>query len=295
MLWFLLSFSSAVFSALAALMQKKVLFDMDPLEFSLKVTGLSLIFSFMLLPWIDNMMPGREVIIIIAVKSVLGAFAFYNVMLAIQNLELSRALPLLAATPALVAITAFVIIGDRITLVEAGGLFLIFFGSYILELRKGDGILSPFRAVANSKAHIYIFTALFIFTATSVADKYILTSYKTEPKIFLLYQQFFAFLFFALFWVFNQKRKGISQDSKRKSGSGITTIIVILGLVTFMYRYTQIEAVKLAPVALVLSVKRLSVLFATVAGGKFYNENFKIRRTIAAALIVAGTIFLVKY
>ena len=66
-------------------------------------------------------------------------------------------------------------------------------------------------------------------------------------------------------------------------------------MLTIIYRYTQIEAVKIAPVALVLAVKRISIFFAAVIGGKIFKEHNLWIRAAAAAVIIIGTLLITAY
>jgi len=71
--------------------------------------------------------------------------------------------------------------------------------------------------------------------------------------------------------------------------------IILVALLTVGYRYTQIEAIKYAPaVALVLSVKRISVFFASIIGGKIFNEEKLLQKAIATAILIGGTFFIVR-
>ncbi|MBU0758510.1 MAG: hypothetical protein KKF44_10670, partial [Nanoarchaeota archaeon] len=68
--------------------------------------------------------------------------------------------------------------------------------------------------------------------------------------------------------------------------------IAIVGVLTIGYRYTQIMAVKIGKVALVLAVKRFSVFFASVIGGSIFHENDLFRRILAIVILIAGTIMI---
>ena len=69
--------------------------------------------------------------------------------------------------------------------------------------------------------------------------------------------------------------------------------IVTVAFLTIAYRFTQLEATKVAPVALVLAVKRTSILYASFFGGKLFSEERLAQKLIGGALIVgAGFIIL---
>jgi len=69
--------------------------------------------------------------------------------------------------------------------------------------------------------------------------------------------------------------------------------LVLIALCTIGYRWFQLAAVRTGPVALVLAVKRMSILYATLLAGRLFSEERRGRRLLGAALIVAaGFLFL---
>ncbi len=66
----------------------------------------------------------------------------------------------------------------------------------------------------------------------------------------------------------------------------------MISVITIGYRYTQIEAVKIAPVALVLSIKRTSVFFASIFGGKIFSESYLLKKGIAIIIMLIGAYLL---
>jgi len=51
----------------------------------------------------------------------------------------------------------------------------------------------------------------------------------------------------------------------------------------------------LAPVALVLAIKRTSILFATLIGGKLFSEERYQLKLAGATLIVIGGFFIIQH
>ncbi len=290
MSWFILAFISAVFSATASISEKKVLFNLGALEFSFLLALINLIFSIPFFFGINFAAVSYLSIIVMYFKTILGTLAFLCVMLALKNLEISKALPLLVLTPGLVAIFAFIFLGETLSSIEVTGMLLLLSGTYLLETKARQGILDPFRVFVKSKSYHYVIFALLLFTTTSVLDKLLLSRYKLEPVAFMGFQQLFLAINFAIiFFIFGRKSGGI----KKLAGSGTLKWIIFVSALTILYRYAQIEAVKLAPVALVLSIKRVSVFFASVGGGKIFNEEDLLKKSIATAAMVAGAIMIV--
>jgi uncharacterized membrane protein len=77
-------------------------------------------------------------------------------------------------------------------------------------------------------------------------------------------------------------------------GSDIWLWIALVALLTTGYRFAQTAAVKAAPVAVVLSVKRLSVFFTVMLGGYIFRERSLLKKTVATAIIIAGAIMIMK-
>lgn len=287
--WFILGFISAIFSAAAAITQKKVLFKMSALEFSFVVSIFNMILSLPFFFFIDYSTLSTAGIFVLLFKSILGSLAFLCVMLAIKNLEISGALPLMVLTPGLVAFFVFLLIGESLGNYEILGMLLLLVGTYILEMKTGQKVLAPFTVFYKSKFHHYILAALLLFTTTSILDKVLLNQFKVTPYAFMGFQQLFFGIIFFLF-VLHKKEKPI--EIFRKFDKSILLWVVLIAFLTIGYRYTQIEAIKIAPVALVLSVKRISVFIAAVVGGKIFKEHDLLKKAIATAIMVIGALMI---
>jgi len=288
--WIGIAFISALLSALAAVSQKKILFDMDALDFSVV---LSLTNVFLILFLIQQIQIKEISILSLAIlycKTVFGAIAFWFVMLAIKNLEISGALPLMILTPALVAVFAFIILGESITLVEIAGMGLLLFGLYILETSNSSNIFESFKIFKTSRYKHYLIGAILLFTISSVIDKFLLKDSLLEPISFLFFQQIFLAINFVIIYIFVRENpiKLIKKVNKHQY-----SWIILIALLTIGYRYSLLEAVKIAPVALVLSIKRTSIFFAIIIGGKLFSEHALLRRGIATLLMLTGVYLII--
>lgn len=289
--WFYLALTSASFSAAAAIFQKKILKSMQALDFSLLLSVFNAILSIPFLINVNYHQLALTNIFVLYIKSILGCLAFLSVMLSIKNLEISKALPLLALTPGLVAIFAFLFIGDSLSLIQVFSIILLLIGTYLLEAQKGQKIFDPFKTFLKSKNHHYVVFALLLFTATSIIDRLLLNRYNVPPNAFIGFQHiFFAINFLIIFLVLKKDVKSIAQFS---AGS-IWFLVMLVSVLTIIYRFTEIMAVKIAPVALVLSVKRISVFFAVIIGGKIFKEKNLAVKAAATALIIIGAILITR-
>ena len=288
-MWQLLALFSAIFSALAAVTEKKTLVKMDALPFSMVISVLTFIFSIPFLIITDYSQISFIALLVLYLKSILGALAFFLVMNGIKHNELSNSLPLLVFTPAFVAVLAFFLLGEYISLFGFLGMFLLLVGTYILQLNNPGNWLSPFYFVKRNKAQWYIIGAILLFTITSLLDKTLLQNYKLPPSAFLSFQQFFFSInFLVAFLIVDKNKTGLVSSIKTNLWA-----LVLVAALAICYRYSHILAVKTGPVALVLSIKRTSVFFATIIGGSYFREHFVFRRSIAVAIMVAGAIAVI--
>ncbi len=291
MTWFAVALISALLSAFAAITQKKVLFNLGALEFSFLLSIANLVFSIPFFFFIDYNTINILNLSILLAKSVIGVAAFLCVMIALKNLEISNALPLLALTPGFVAVFAFLLLGESLKTVEVIGLMFLIVGTFILESKNLKEFVFPFNVFLKSKYHRYIILALFLFTASSILDKLLLIKLNLSPISLTAFQHiYFAVLFSIIYLVFRRKEE-ITSVVIKKDNLGWIALISIL---TIGYRYTQIVAVSLASVALVLAIKRTSVFWATVIGGKLFNDKDLLKRSIAAILILVGAILILR-
>jgi drug/metabolite transporter (DMT)-like permease len=288
MTWFILALLSAVLSATASIFEKKILFKLGALEFSFLLAVFNLIFSIPFFFSVDFAAVPINSLFLLYLKTILGAFAFWNVMLAIKNMELSGALPLLVLTPGFVALFAFLILGESLSNLEIIGMILLLSGTYILE-RRGKDFWEPFKIFVKSKNHHYIVLALLIFTTTSIMDKWLLRDYQLAPMAFIPFQHLFLAINFLLIVLFTEF--GLFKKIKTHSKS-VWGIVILISIFTVGYRYFQIESVKIASVALVLTVKRSSVFFATIIGGKIFKEHHLLRKAIATLIMIAGAVIM---
>jgi len=288
--WYLIAFISALLSALAAIGQKKILFDLEALDFSLILSVINSIIVLVLIPTIHFQEISLLSLLILYFKTVIGALAFLFVMLAIKNLEISGALPLMILTPALVAFSAFLILGESLSIWEIVGLATLLIGIYILETSTTSSILESFKVFRKSRYKHYLVGAILLFTASTLIDKFLLKNHQLAPISFLFFQQIFLAINFIVFYLLAKRKVSLLIS---RVNVKIVLSVLLISLFTIGYRYAHLEAMKIAPVALVLSIKRTSIFFAVIIGGKIFSEHALLRRGIATLFMLLGVYLII--
>lgn len=290
MQWFYFAGMSAILSALAAIIEKKVLFKERVLNFVLVLAIFNMILASIFLFYVDFSKVTSISLIVLLFKAVLNGIAFVGVMFAIKDLELSDALPLLVLTPGFVALFAWIFLKESLTSLEIFGLCLLILGVYIFQSKKS--LLNPLKKL--KRGYKFIILALSLFTATTILDRVLLNQYKLQPTALMSFQHFFFFVvFLAMFLIFD-KQKNIKEFGKTFRNTWF--LILILSFVTIGYRYFEILAIKnTTSTALALAIKRTSVFFAVILGGQLFKEHNLVKKIIATLLLVIGAILVIRF
>lgn len=288
--WYVFSLTTAIFSAAAAIIEKKILFKEKALSFTtiLALFNLILAIPFFILTDITSLTMISLATLLI--KSILGGLAFLCIMQAIKKLELSSALPLLILSPGLVAVFAYLALGEALSNYEILGLLLLTSGTYVLGLRKGQKLFDPFTSLIKNKGTIYILIALSLFTITSILDKALLKNFKVPVNALMGYQHLFYAIFFIIILIFSKEKLEIKNTLKQSKYP-----ILILSVITIVYRYFHILAIKESSVALALSIKRISIFFAVLVGGELFKEKNMKRKLIATVMMVIGALIMINF
>jgi drug/metabolite transporter (DMT)-like permease len=284
MTWFLLASCSALLSAAAAIAQKKVLLRTHALEFSFLLSVIIMVLSFSIPLTVDSMWVPPVTLWVILGKSLVGGMAFLLVMMSLERDQISRVLPLLGLTPAVTALVSLAFTGENLQMWEWTGIVLVVAGAYLLEKRPAGVAGGGAGTGRFSRSHVYILIALLLFAASSVADKTLVSGFKTDPRIVLVYQHVvYCLLFGGLLIV-----RRVPLEVLVKAGRAHAWYLIAIAVLTIAYRFTQLEATRGAPVALVLAVKRTSILYASFFGGRLFSEDRLKLRLAGAVLIVAS-------
>lgn len=290
--WVGFGFSAAMLAAAAALLEKWLLKHMSVWRMSAWFSGMTavLVLPLLMMSKVPLAALGPGLWGVILIKSVLEAVQFVSVMTGIRRLGISTTLPLMTLSPAFVALAGTLLIGDVMNPAQWGGLILMVAGLYIVQLERGHAWWRPLVRLFTDRDQWVILLALTSSVAVALLDKTLLSGYRVPPQLFITVQQWYlAAIFIAVLVVRTMTRvEGAPVPWNRSLLLGLAG----LALVTVGYRYLQMRGVMLAPVALVLAVRRTSVVMASLAGGSLFQEKGYVRRSMAAALLTLGAIAL---
>lgn len=286
MLWFFPALGTAFFSASMAALVKKKFGDISPFELTAFPLAYSLPFFgvYLLLAEVPVFQP--QFWLNLAVMVPLTAVGFLLNMRAVAVSPLSKTMPFMALTPAVVIFTGFFYLGELPTAGGTIGILTIVAGGYILNLDgiKSDGLLGPFKAIGREPGTRLMLIAAVIWGFCAVIGK----------KLVLLSSVFYGGLlaFFihnaclvAFLIIIGKVRPSIFI---KRPGAGL-----LAGTLLFADIACHFLSVSMITTAYMIAVKRLNGLFAVLYGGWLFKEDHMLLRIIGSALMAAGAALIV--
>ena len=294
--WLIFAILASILASASSILEKKTLFKQHALEFSATLSMYTLLLSIPFWFFADFKALSLTATGLIYLASLLGAIAFLLITKALRHIEISITSPFLVFEPAMVAIFAAILLGEKITGLQILGIGVIIIGAYTLTSHEHDHFLEPFKHIFKSKYIKYILLALIIYALDSILDKKIIGTpgdggLGVGVWTFLALVHFFLALNFAVIMI-------IFADGFQGINKGIKTggwLVFSVAIFTIGYRLAQMYAISLPGVmiSLVIPIKRLSALFSTVIGGELFHEKYLLRKSIACVVMIIGAVLIV--
>ncbi len=284
-MWFLYSFLCAFSVATSDALSKRAM--MEAPEWVVGWVRLAFALPFLLLGlWFIDIPPLDPTfwwVIACVLPLELGSYILY--LKAIRTSPLSVTLPLLALTPVFLTGTAYLILGERVTLPGLGGILLVASGSYMINLHeRRSGWLGPLRALVNDRGARAMLGVALIYSLTSVLGKVGLQH--SSPAFFAIVYYVLLSLAFTPIAIWNTRpgKRSLAAQPIR---------FVLIGFFYFCMVLFHYLALDLVEVAYMISIKRTSMVFGVLYGWLFFKEAEIRQRLLASLLMVAGAVLIV--
>ncbi len=271
-------------TATAAILEKKSLRQEHAASFSAALSLAALAVSLSFLPVADFSTVTVPAAALVAGVAVMAAGSFLLITKAMRHLEVSTVSPLLVAEPGVVAVLAFYLLGEQLSLKQVIGVGCMILGTYALELAAAPEFKGTWRSFFESRHVRYVALAMLLYSVSSLFDRVVLSRFGLNPSAYIVLVHVFVA---ATFLAFVTLRYGGWRDIRHtfKAEGGL---ILLIAVITVLYRFFQAQAVILASIGLVIAIKRSSALFATIIGGELFHEHNLWRKVAACAVMVVG-------
>ena len=222
----------------------------------------------------------------LGVTGPLAAITLYCYVKGLEASDLSLAVPMLTTTPLFLLATSPVMLGEFPGPVGVAGIVCIVAGSYVLNLGHAKrGILEPFRALARNRGARLMLLVAFLWSVSSNIDK---IGLRHSSPTFWIMCSFGITTVWLTPVAWKLSRRGFGQVRLAPLELMATGFLEAVTCVCQMYALT------VAIVPYVISVKRLSAVFAVLLGWLVLGEG-QVRERLAGATLMVLGVFLVAF
>ncbi|MCR4322581.1 MAG: DMT family transporter [Candidatus Azambacteria bacterium] len=290
MLGSVFSLLSAFALSVCSVAAKKALRKEHSLDFSIFANILGVL---LLLPFIGFIDFNIDLLHLglIYIASFFGVFAFWFSIRALRHIEISVEAPLANLSVVFTALLGYLILGEKLGGFDMLGIFLLFLGAYLIEVNHGGvDLLYPFREFKNSKYIHYLLLGVIFSSLATITDRLILKETPVMTYLFFVYL-FLTINHIALFFLFHRKDVPLSIIYKEaKDSIGWAILFSIARLISSFF---MALALTMLYAALVVALKRLSVLLSIVLGGSLFHEKQWKWRMGSAMIMLLGILLII--
>lgn len=296
MSWLIFALGSAVMSAVSDTLCKKASQSADSWAVTWVRFGYSSIFLLPLLLFVDIPPLDARFALTVALLLPLELTAASLSMRALQLSPLSLTVPYLAFTPLFLLVVPTVLLGEQLSVRGAAGVVGIVLGAYWLNLPNNAGTpvargqdlngrkwLAPVQALAREKGSRLMLLAAAIYSLTSTLGK---VAVQHSSPIF------FAIFYYPLASLVLLPITALRSRRGWRFAGGRVRLFLLIGLAVTATVLCHFLALSRAEVAYMISVKRTSMIFATLLGWWFFHEENIPRRLWGCSVMLAGVILI---
>ena len=286
--WIIFILIATVFTAFESLISKKILSKEHAMEFTAVFGLFFLLVCSPLFFFLDYNLINFDSLLLIFIATFLSVAGAIYMHKSMRHTDVGTVMSLWVLGPIFVVLFAFIILGEKLSYIQMAGIGLLIIGAYILESKNHQKLFDPFKMLVKKKYLRYVLIALVIYGFSAVISRYVLSNLGMQVEAFIAFTAlFYAFFSFSALNLFHNGLKGMKNGIKNVGW--LVLIIAVFSLLTSFY---QAKAIALAPVGLVLTVKRLATLIVILLGGEMFHEHRIMRKLISAVIMIIG-VFMV--
>ncbi|RKY61865.1 MAG: EamA/RhaT family transporter [Candidatus Neomarinimicrobiota bacterium] len=215
-----------------------------------------------------------------AILVILDLVTTFLYMRAIQIAPLSLTVPYLGLSPIFLLVIPSIVLGEHLSLLGIAGVVLVSIGTYTLQIDRAKfGFFEPWLAIFKNRGSLYMFCVAILYSVTATYGKVAII--KSSPLFMTIVYFSLLALGFTLIVAFIHRRKLriLFQYPAQKLGIGLAMALMAI---------THFTAIGMIQVAYMISIKRLSLLFAILYGAMIFHEKNIRERLLGGIIIIAG-------
>lgn len=240
------------------------------------------------LPFLPGPFPPVSAQLLLLAAAGGACFVLYHLFSgrAYRSGDLSLVYPLTQTSMVYVPIWGVLLLHERLSLLGAGGILLVVFGAWCVQLRRLslDEALRPLRSLREPAVQAAL-SAGFIYSVGAVIDKTGVSGY--SPLYFTYLLVMFMLAFMTLNLLRPRYRRRVLPEWRRSRHLILASGPIMMGsFLTFRY------GLQMAPMSYAVPVRQVSLLVGVLIGVGFLGEACGRIRFAAALTILAGVLLI---
>lgn len=205
-------------------------------------------------------------------------FSLYHLSLSTSYkfADVSLVYPVTTSSPFLIALLAYIFLGEKITFSGLLGIMVIIFGVVFINISRTKGSF-------DSRGLSYALLAAFFYSLGAVVDKS-----GVGVKNFVLYV--YALSFFMT--TFLTLQSVLTQKGHTKELSKNIPVMIISGIILFLSFLTYRYGLTFMNVSYASALRQVNALFGFFIAVFYLKEKFSFKRLIGATIILIGAILI---
>ena len=268
--------------SLSDVLAKRALVSADPLAIGwLKFAGAAVVsLPILMLQPLPLLWPFAGYLLLVIPVELVAVYLYHR---AIAGSPLSLTVPMLAFTPVFLLVIGFLMLGEAPTPMGYLGVALVSVGAYVVHLQWGMGIGQPFRSLWREPGVRMMLAVAGLYSITASMGKLLVQA--SSPLFFGAFYPLILTLVLAPVML-------AGGAGQRILSLRATPWLVLAGIALTYAAMMQFHfaALEQAPVAYMIAVKRVSLLFALLWGRVFFQEAVTGYRVLGSVLMFGGVI-----
>ena len=282
--WFAFAFLTAIFESFKDVLSKHNLRNFDEYLIAWSLRFFAMPFLLPLLLFIEIPRIGGSFWPALAVSGSINVIATVLYMRAMKNSDLSLAAPMLTFTPLFLLVTSPLIVGEFPGVLGLAGIFLIFAGSYAMNIsERRRGFFAPIKSMLHKEGPRLMLFVAFLWSISSNFDKVGIEN--SSALFWVVSLNIFLVAAMTPLMIIKTRHTALQLRSNLR-------YIVPIGMFSALGSMAQMTAISIALVAYVISIKRTSAIISVLLGCFLFRERGLKERLTGAIIMVVGVILI---
>lgn len=228
-------------------------------------------------------------------KSIIVLVAMELYFILLKKYEISKISPLMNLSPMFLLLFSAILLHEKVSLIQFGGIILILFATYFLEIdirhlnrKKSQKHYMDWLKNLNWKNISMVFAMLILYSLLAILDKSIF-----NQGVSVFTNMFYSSIFVGIMYVgYYIQKKSLFKSVKYVIKQ---PVIIAFSFLTFLSAVTVLYAIAIptAQVSLIIPLRRISTLFAAIFGGLLFHESHILKKVISVIIMLFGVLLIV--